>query len=404
MLKIEDDETGGGQDKDLPITIIIPVMHPVPENEIQKLFIRNEPNYGATANRASREETRAYLAEFPERVASLSAIQIFSVDDTPEETLAGIVRRSNLEPSEDLTRVAECAAFWKSIGADTLIYVCSMGVSLVANGLIIRFAGFSPLYSTLIFGGTGALSYNNSQLFFNSLIKPPKDRVPEDKQASYGVINKYALLPFSLVIKSAVTGSILSALGDTNVGTQQAISAATSPMVGPITTGLRTVIRKCYRGSYVLAPEIPDVGQTFHQSYGTVPNPADFNRSHRFGTARDMFAKLFGVTAGTLALSYSGGFKIETYCHPTGNQTLDLWNSTTVQNNIAFPDNCIGGNFTFMFRELGISFGYAIGFLIVEPAIAAVTNRIYDYFYPATGDDDEILLEDIDERSAGDDS
>jgi hypothetical protein len=388
------------KDESSHATFIVPVKHPVDRSEVEHLFLRGDLTYGATATR-NRQGGGDEIVSYQNRVADTSAITIFSAGDTVDETLENIARQSDLGPDDDLVKVAECAAFWKSVGADTLIYVCSLGASVVANGLVIRFAGFDALYSTLLIVGGGSLAYNNAQIVFTSLINPPKDNIPEAGKTQYGLINKFALLPVSFVFKAGVTGSILSAIGDTNFGTQQAVSAGTSPLIGPIMTGLRMGIRKCYHGSYVLAPETPGPGEALRKAYSTDPNRADSNRSYRYGSVRDMFGKLFAGTAGTLLLSYSGGFKIDSYCHQIGNQTIEPWNSTLPQNSV-FPDNCVGGNFVFMFRELGISFGYAVGLLIVEPAIAAVTNRIYDYFYSPASDDEGVNLEEIEEdKSTG---
>lgn len=385
-------EDSGNQDR--AVTIIIPVTHPIQRSEVEHLFLRGDQNYGATASRPPRG-LDDNVVDYRDRVAQSSAIRIFSTGDSPQETVAGIMQRSDMEASDELTRVAECAAFWKSVGADTLIYACSLGATVVANGLVIRFTTVNPLYSTLVGGGIGAVAYNNAQVLFTSLLKPPRDDIPEENRTAYGHVNKYALLPFSFIIKAGVTGSILSALGDTNFGTQQAISAATSPVIGPVMTAMRMGIRKCYQGSYVLAPETPDVREGFQRAYSSASNPVDADRPYRYGIVRDMFAKLFGVTASTLMLSYSGGFRIESYCYPLGNQTLGMGNMTGSRNSTAFPEDCFGGNLTFMFRELGISFGYAVGFLIVEPILATVTNKIYDYFYPAAEEDDDVSLEEL---------
>ena len=390
MLDPNDETHSSDEGSTGSVTFIIPVTHPIPQDESLYLFGATYPDYGSNA-RDQREDS---IVEYPERIARTADIRIFSTGDTSQETMSGITSSSSLESSEALERVAACAAFWKSVGADTLIYVCSLGASLVANGLIIRFAGLNPLTSTLIFGGTGALGYSNTQILFNSLIKPPKDHVPKDRRKSYALISKYALLPFSFVIKSGVTGTILSTIGDTDIGTQQAVSSATSPLIGPITTAVRMGIRTCYQGSYVLADDTPDVGEAFTRAYSTEPNEFDSERPYRFGTTRDMFAKLFGVTASTLMLTYSGGFNIETYCAPT-----DSFNSSMPFNSTNMSQECFGGNMTFMFRELGISVGYAIGFLVVEPLFSAVTNRLYDYFYPATESEDGSNVEELDDSS-----
>jgi hypothetical protein len=365
------------------ITIVIPVKNPFPRGEAESLFLKDVPNYSSTSN-------------YDEATVSRSRMSLHSTSDSAQKTIDALVEQTGTEPDDDMARVAECAAFWRAAGADTLIYCCSIGGTIVANGLIIRFLGFNPLYSTLIFGGAGAIAYSNAQILFTSLLHPPKESIPENRQTQYTILNRYALLPLGFIVKSAIGGTILSALGDTSLGTQQVISASTGPVVGPVMAGIRTGVRKCIQGTLIVQEGNETLGEAFDKAYSTDPNTTDSNRPYRFGTVNGLIAKVTGITASTLGLWYSGGFKVESYCIPTGNHSNYPNINMTGLDNSAFPQDCYGGNVTFMFRELGISFGYAVGFMVIEPLMVAATNKVYDYFYPAPEDSgDDVNLEEI---------
>lgn len=376
----EIEETGGDEQ---PSIVVIPLEVPTAETDLRRLIRSSSDSEGELDE--DEEETLT-----TEDMVKRSTIHIHSVAETPEATLENILASSELEASPSLTRLAQCAAFWRSVGVDTLIYFLSYGASLTANGLIIRFGGSSVLTSTLVMGGVGAISFGNAQLLVNSLLKPAVSKVPQSRKAKFEAIDRYAILPFSWICTGGVAGTALSILGDTDVGTQQYISAVTGPTTGPFMTLARSGVRACFGGSIVLAPDTPGVVSSFKTAYGTRPNPLDADRPYLWGSVRDMFGRAMGITAGTLACYYSNGFQIQTYCGPEGRRELEaiLSNNGTITGEDV-GEYCFAGNFTFTFRELGLSAGYALGMMIVEPVFNYTVNKIFDWFYPADSKPDE---------------
>ncbi len=377
---IEGIEERSGDDQ--PSIVVIPLEVPTVETDLRRLIRSSSDSKGELDE---DEETLT-----TEDMVKRSTIHIHSIAETPEATLENILASSELEASPSLTRLAQCAAFWRSVGVDTLIYFLSYGASLTANGLIIRFGGASVLASTLALGGVGAINFGNANLLVNSLLKPAVNKIPKARKAQFEAINRYAVLPFSWVCAGGVSGTILAIMGDTDVGTQQYISAVSGPTSGPFMNLARSGIRACLGGSIVLAPDTPGVVSSFRTAYGTRPNPLDADRPYLWGTVRGMFGRIMGVTAGTLACYYSNGFQIQTYCGPEGRRELEaiLANNGTITGEDV-EEYCFAGNFTFAFRQLGLSTGYALGLLIVEPVFNYTFNKIFDWFYPADNGPDE---------------
>jgi len=320
-----------------------------------------------------------------------STISFHSVSDDPSETLSAIERSSSVSIDESLEHAAKCGAFWRSLGVETLIYMSSYGAGILANGLIIRFAGLDSLAGTLLFGSYAALSFNQAQILFKSALKPPRDDVPKDRQECFQIMSKYAFLPISWVVRAGAAGTALSLIGDSDFGTQQAISVPSSLLVAPVITGLRTMTRECMGGSVELHPDytkFKDVPTGFATSYSDEPNPLDDDRSRRYGTLRDAFVRGVVMNIGTLAFFAYSGNQLATYC--IGGQE-DFMNATannsTADINALLNEHCAGGQFTFAFRELALSFTYGVGVLVVEPLLSGLMNSIYDCFYPR--DDEE---------------
>ncbi len=167
-----------------------------------------------------------------------STLSLFGVSDDPEETVQFLMNASGLEDEESLSYAAKCGAFWKSLGAETLIYMASYGGGLARQWFDHPLYRLNPLVGTLLFGSYAALSYENARILFTSLIKPPQDTVPEDKQTLFNALNQYAFLPISWIVSSAVSGGVLSLLGDESFGTQQAVGVPSALAIGPIGSGL----------------------------------------------------------------------------------------------------------------------------------------------------------------------
>lgn len=377
---------------DSPVIIVMPFQNPINPISFNDTFL----SMSGSGEKSSSSEHSSLVMDtegnlgYGTMVAQNANIEFHGVDLDPEVTLANIREQTGIEPNDSLTRAVQCGAFWKSVGADAIIYMSSIGVNLVANGLVIRFLGFDPFVSTLLFGSTAGMSYVNTQIIFTSLIRPPIDNIPEDKKTRYDIINKYAFLPISLIFKSVVAGTTLSMLGDTSIGTQQSVSAVTGPTVGPIMTLARTGVRKCFGGSVVIDPPQLSPGGALKRAYSGDPNPIDENRSYRWGTVRNMLGRAFGLAAGTIALTYSHGFQIQSYCGPSGQQELqNIINGGGTINGSVVNQYCFAGNMTFGLRELGIATGYSLGLLVIDPLANMMMNKVYDFFYPKVDDKDE---------------
>lgn len=351
-------------------------------------------------------------SEDVESQLSKSTLSFHSVSDSYEETLTSIGISSGVSSSDEaLTCAVKCGAFWKSLGCETLIYMSSYGGGLLANGLIIRFAGLDPFVSTLFFGSYCALSYNNARILFTSLVKPPKDKVPQDKQAAFDIANKYAFLPVSWLLGSAVSGVALSLLGDLTFGTQQAVSVPSALVIGPIGVALKEATRECMGGTIEVSPEgsfYRGPVEAFKTAYSPEPNPFDSDRSYRFGTLRDVFNRFIAVNLSTIAMMAYGGTMLSTFCFGDREGFLNATQSGNVTDvNQLLNEHCAGGQLAFMFRELGIALTYGLGVLLVEPPLRALMNKVYDFFYPRhptqASDERELIIEEV-SSSSDDDS
>ncbi len=312
-------------------------------------------------------------------------LSFYTVSSSYEETASHIKSSSGIS-DEAITCAAKCGAFWTSLGVETLIYMSSYGGGLLANGLIIRFAGLNPLLGTLLFGSYSSISYHNARVLFTSLIKPPRDDLPEGKEETFRAISKYAFLPISWIVGSAISGTTLSLLGDASFGTQQAVGVPTSLMIGPVMGGLGAMTRECMGGSIDIDPDytkFKDVPTAFRTVYSSEPNPLDDNRSRRYGMLRDVFLRFLSVNLGTITAFAYGGTQLATYCIGGRDEFLNAtqFDNTTDVNDL-LNEYCAGGQFTYAFRELGFSLCYGIGVLVVEPILTGLFNMVYDCFYP----------------------
>lgn len=322
---------------------------------------------------------------------SSSDITFVTPSDNPTETSSQISdylsqsQEVTEEEQQAITCAAQCGAFFKSLGAETLIYFTSYGSGQLVNGLLIRFAGLHPLVGTLIFGSTAALSYHSCRVLFTSLIKPPKEKLPDDKKACYEIMKKYSFLPVSWILRAGAAGGILSWLGDSDFGTQQAIAVPSSLLVGPIQAGIARLTLSCFGGDVDVDPNYTNFdtpGRAFRTMTSTNPNPLDDDRPYRFGYARDILLRFVTMNTSTLAFYLAGGTQLVTYCWGNPEGYLNETSNPNVTNvNEALNGNCFGGQMVFGFRELAFSLAYGVGVLVIEPLLAKAINAIFGCFY-----------------------
>ncbi|MDA5192752.1 hypothetical protein [Govanella unica] len=367
--------------KNDPLFLIVPFQSPTDPDAIEKAAL-NDPDDLVLSTAVHDNATFA----------------LHPVSDIPSDTLSQIQDATEAEPNEALSAAAQCGALWKSIGIETAIYTCSYGATTLASGLIIRYTQASPLLILLLAGGSGVIANDNMRILFTSLLKPPGEDIPESKREQHANISKYALLPLSLLASGTVSGSTLSVLGDTNLGTQQIVLSIATQFTGPVMGALGVGLRQCYRGSVILKPEHDGVATSFKKFYSCQPNPFDEKRPYVFGTIRNMLTRVFAVTATVSSAWYSGGYLLENYCGPEGrDQLYNLTNTTGNYSGADVRDNCVGGNATFLFRDWGLSLAYGLGLIVVQPAMNFVCNKVFDYFYASddASDEDDVQIEDV---------
>ena len=363
--------------------LIIPITSPHRQNMEQSLS-DSASTVRSILSGADTGSNRSTFANPTESQLSGSTLSFHSVSDDPSETASTIEQATGVS-EEDVVLAAKCGAFWKSLGAETLVYMASYGGGLLANGLIIRFAGLDPLLGTLAFGSYSGLSYHNARVMFTSLLKPPQDDLPEDRTQTFQTVSKYAFLPASWVIASAISGTVLSLLGDDSFGTQQAVSVPSSLLIGPVIGGLGALTRECLGGSVIIDPDYEGyetLCDAFGTAYGSSPNPNDEGRSHRYGMLRDVFLRFLSINLGTIASFSLGATSLATYCIGGRDEFLNATaTNSSADINDLLNEHCAGGQFTFGFRELGFSLCYGLGVLVVEPLLGKLFDGLYDCFF-----------------------
>lgn len=323
-------------------------------------------------------------------------------DEEAEEVAIRIAAETGVEPDDSLTTAVRCAATWRALGADTLIYVSTYGATMVANGLIIRFLQPNIILSSFLFNLAAVLGYPNAIVLFKSLLHPPEDEVPERVRKCFAVAARYGLLPVSWAIRASISGTTLALLRDTRFSTQQTVSAITSALVGPIMYGIRSGLRRCMRGSIKIKPRGESPGQAFARTYSTRPNPADGGRPHRWTITRDMLIRVIAMTTSTVTVALTNGFSIQTYCIGGREELQAIADGGETISFEDLEEHCVGGPFTFLFRELGIAFIYGMAMMIFEPILNLGLNRIFDHFYGDPGESDDsrssVRVEELDEE------
>lgn len=347
--------------------IIIPVTQPT---------TISDEDYKSSSH--SREETGP---DSLEDKLSKGEMTVFNVASSSEETAQTIMKETGVTDHKAVRRVADCAAFWKSLGVETLIYLSSFGGTLTANGLIIRFTGLNPLLSSLVLGNVGVALSFNMNLIITNLLKPAKEDIPKEQKKRHDLLQKYAFLPISWLIGAGMSGATLTILRDPSFGTQQIVNAASALFVGPIMHGLKTGTRKCLGGSLDTDPDYPGVKKALETIYGADPNPDDKNRPYVWNTVVSTLQRAITISTGTLVLFYNNGFNVETYCIGGRDQLLNMTSSgnyTLTGSDV--EQNCWGGGTTYVFRELGVSATYAVGMMVVEPVMRWALDKVFDYF------------------------
>lgn len=327
--------------------------------------------------------------------------------DNPNEAAEQIAEDLDIAPDDSLVEACRCAGVWRSLGAETFIYISSYGASQVANGLFIRFLGANVIMSSFLCNLAAVIGFQNARILFNSLLRPPIDEVSEDQQKCFEATQKYGLLPISWAIRAVLSAtSTAFIIKDTSFEAQQLTSAITSAFVGPIMYGARKLIHTGMKGTQKEQPRSLTVTKAFSTAYSRNPNEKDDNRPYAWGTARDLFIRTVAMSASTMIMAYMNGFQLQTYCID-GQEELN--NISQSNRTITFDDvneNCLGGPFTFYLRDMGIAFIYGAAMLILEPILNTGLNRVFDYFVGTgrnTGeedDDDEMRVEEVpnDER------
>ncbi len=333
---------------------------------------------------SSHDQYSSSYGQYSDERLGDAVLSFHSVSGDPEETIS-VIESSGIS-DEAITCAAKCGAFWHSLGAETAMYMVSYGTALLANGLIIRFTGANPFVSTLLSDNFAAVSYLNARVLFTSLIKPPQDDLPEDKETSNLLINKYAILPVSWVFGAICSGTALTILRDDSFATQQMVGLPTTLMIGPFVAGVGTLVRECQGGTVDLHPDYSkykNPKKAFKTVYGLEPNPLDDNRSRRFGMLRDVFLRFLSGNIAPIAAFALNFPSLSTFCIGGQDQFLNATQgNTTMDVNEALNEYCFGGPLTYAFRELGFAVCYGVGVLVVEPALCKLFNMVYDCLYP----------------------
>lgn len=321
---------------------------------------------------------------------NLTYINPGDYSDNPEIAAREIAGDARIALDETLVEAVRCAGVWRALGAETLIYISTYGATLVANGLVIRFMGANVLMSSFLFNLAAVLGFHNAGIFFNSLLHPPKEEVPEEQKACFEIAKKYGLLPVSWLIRATLSASTTAFLTrDTSYSAQQVVSAITSAFVGPIMYSVRSGMRLGMKGTVTNQAKGDGVVTAFKTAYSSAPNMNDEERPYLWGATRDQFIRVIAMTSSTIVMAAINGFQLSTFCLG-GREELN--NITRSNRTVTFEDveqKCIGGPLAFYLRDIGIAFIYGFAMMILEPILNSGLNRIFDYYYgPSEGDDD----------------
>lgn len=343
-----------------------------------------------------------------EEIVDKGNISLHSFTGDAEETLVNITNATGQAPSESIIRAANCCDVLKKIGTEILIYSLSFGGFGVVTGLFMRFAHTDRLASMLIGNGIAVLANENARAYFTRLINPHGESVPEDKKEMHDTIKKYLAHPISTIITSTINGGTVALTGATDLGTRQILVSITAQLGGITTYIGQSLVRKSFGGSIVIKPREKSAKQTMVDFYSRKPNPNDGNRPEILGRSRDIITRIVGMSLATTTTWFAGLYDLETYCG-AGKEELLQYNGTFTVNEL--NDYCDGGQFTILFRDWGVTAVGLIGFLVVQPTLNWLSNKIFDYFFPPQSDTGHTPLveevvddEEEDKTEAADDS
>lgn len=306
-------------------------------------------------------------------------------------------------------RAATCADIFRKIGAELLIYTCSFGGIGVLTGVVMRFGHTPPLPSMLIGNGFAVLANETARVFFTSLIQPHGEEVPDDKKEMHEMVKKYGAHPISTVLTSTINGSSVALSGATDLGTRQIIVSITAQLGGLTTYAGQSILRKYFGGSIKVQPgksgDCEFVGSEMKKMVSRDKNKGDENRPYLAGAIRNIATRSIGMFLATTSSWYAGVYQLENYCGPGGRQALfDMHGNFTVDD---LNQHCVGGRFTMLFRDWGVTAVGLLGFLVVQPALNWGFNKIYDYFFPPQPDmpeSDSIIIEELSDSDFESDS
>lgn len=305
---------------------------------------------------------------------------------------------------EDITRAVTCVDILRKIGAELLIYSVSFGGIGVLTGVFMRFAHTDRLASMLIGNGIAVLANENAKAFFISCFNPHEEDVPVEQKERYESFKKYLAHPISTIITSTINGGTVSLSGATDLGTRQILVSITAQLGGLTTYAGQTLLRKCFNGAIKISPPGDGPKKTMVKFYSMDVNPKDGNRPHLIGNIRNVLTRVVGMTLATTTTWFTGLYNLETYCGPGREELLKMNGNFTAED---LNQHCVGGQFTMLFRDWGVTMVGFIGFVVVQPLLNRLFNTVFDYFFPPQNPEDtEMRIVEVteDELSGDDDS
>ena len=363
-------------------TLIIPIMPERKDDKLKEILIsdKNSP--------PSTEEIEDLVGD--------KDIILQAVYDDPLLTLNEFRDHTGFEPDEAITLAAQCGAFWKRFGVEVVIHSVSFGGAGFVAGLAIKFSKTDPVLGMVLSNVIAVLTNENAKVFFEHLLNPPEDKIPQENKAKFDFARKYAFYPLAVVFSSIVSGIGVMIINDPDLGTRLALGAATSQLGGPVTGVAHDRLRKHYGGTIIMKPERSGVKDAMKKYYSTEKNPKDEDRPYLVGNVRNTITRIGVLTVSTLCTWYIGFYGVEIYCGDEGRNHLQNITSTT--GNYTGQDvnqYCLFGALTYPLREVTIGALKAVAVMFLQPVANTVFNKIYDYFYPPQQPDSDIEIVDI---------
>lgn len=314
-----------------------------------------------------------------EDLADDSRITLYSLTGNDDRALSETLSQSGEDHDEDIVRAVTCLDILRKIGAELLIYSISFGGIGVATGVLMRFANTDRLASMLIGNGIAVLANENARAYFISALNPHDEYVPAEQKDRFETFKKYLAHPISTIITSTINGGTVSLTGATDLGTRQILVSITAQLGGLTTYAGQTLLRKCFGGAITIPPRTQEPKDAMIRFYSMAPNTDDGNRPHLIGNIRNVLTRVVGMTLATTTTWFSGLYNLETYCGPGREELLKMQGNFTAED---LNQHCVGGQFTMLFRDWGVTMVGFIGFVVAQPLLNKLANRIFDYFYP----------------------